>query len=1853
MRKSSYFWKAFIALLLVFSLIFVSSCGEETTPDPDDHSGEVDPGEHTVDPGTEERTFVLTLDPNGGTISQTSFTVKEGETYTVKDNKITYSGASVAIEEPTKEGYNFLGWFNGTEKVSEGSYTFSADVTLTARWDAKEFTITFDTDGGSSVSSIKVKYQETFTLPTPTKDGFDFRGWYDGTNKVESGTYTKTSDLALKAEWEAKSYILTLDPNGGEGLTQNKFTLKVGDSFTLPTLTKENYTFLGWFDGKTKVESGVWNKNSNLTLKAEWELAVFTLTLDVDGGDALSQTKFELKVGDTFTLPTPTKTGYNFEGWFGADGAKLESGTWNKKANLTVKALWNAKKFNVTLDPNGGEVSATTIEVKYGETLTLPTPKKDGFTFDGWYEGTVKVESGKYTKTSDLALTASWTVTKYTLTLNPNGGEVEVASFELALGDSYTLPTPKKAGCEFVGWFDGDTEVKSGTWNKASNLTLAAKWSAGTFTVTFDVNGGDKLKATSAKVVYGQSFTFEFPTKKGYKFVGWFEGDKLIDALIWEYDHDMALHAEWEEILPQKIEIDGEKALLELEQTCTLVAKVYPADANVENIVWTSSDEKVAKFEDGKLVAKGSGTTIITAQAGTVVDKFNLTVLPITTSLEISGNSATLHIEDTENLAIVVTPDGANTKVTWSFDQEGIVIIDKNNKLVALKGGTVTITATSVTNPNFSASYKLKVYDNVEKMTIKESGIISVGKSRTFTVDIATKRADNTVIDSNSPIKWSSSDPTVILIDENTGEAQALKAGTCVITAIAQDSGKFTATLNATVVTTEVFIGTTQYVTVSDALLAAKENDTIELGVFTCSDALTISKNNITIHSTGTTFNNTITINDGVKGLTIDGATFIENAYINTTSGSTGLTNITITNCTFTNVANTVGGTVRIAVPVTGFTFTHNTVTAKTDRGVRFETEAKDIDIEYNTFTGNGVYDAVRGYDLVHGDVTISNNTFEKTNQSFIMIRYIGNGTYNVENNVFINAKNTCVDLREAKVDGIKAIVNIKNNVFNGGMLSANTWGAIRVRNSVTTTVGMANPENVEVHINENKFKNIVLNSGDYYVDKPTNACTEGLFDIDKNYSDLGQPEAWWFCNMQKTMDDWYDEPPLLEKINEDDEYVVVGSYVGVTKQGYATIAEAMANVPTNGIIVLLPGTYTESFTINKPCTVMSLNGYKTLDDVDRYPEVTYTGTITIAKELSSVAIQGINFAGASQIVNTAGTAPTSGTAVNLFSFSFVNNKVNVTTTGKGFIYFTESANSYSHNINISYNTFTTSDGFAASAMVWLDNLINLDVIENVFSDITATYAFYINDKTKGMSGEYALVEGNTFTNITGSAFWANWVSPLGATNAKVSISNNVFNNVTAQGIHIGKSNNGDKYSYFKIESNKFTKVDTCIYIARVIGTANYSARYNVFNDVPKTLFAKNDSANTGATDAVTLDMTDCVYYDGNSNSLFPDSAKFYGAINYDTEQFTIIDRANAMDNYYVVGSYPGITKKGYATITEALAAAPAGSIILITPGEYSENLTISKAITIMSLNGDISLDDTERYPDVYLTSKITIAKEISSVAIKGINFVGASQIVNTAGTAPSSGTATNLGAFTFVNNKVSVTTTGKGFIYFVESASSYSHNINISHNAFTAQAGFGASAMVWLDNLYNIDLVDNIFANITATYAFYINDKTKGMSGEYGTLENNTFTDITGNALWINWASPLGNTTSAPVSIKYNSFTNVTGQGVHVGKTNLSDSYAYLSVDHNKFTKVGTCIYFVRVTSPAKMSANYNVFYDVPTVYISSETKLDTPVTLNAKDNLYLDGNGQTITPDNAKFTGAGAINHTTTMTQLSDLPA
>ena len=134
---------------------------------------------------------------------------------------------------------------------------------------AKEYTVTFDADGGSSVEAQIVKEGEKVTVPTePTKECYTFLGWYLG-NEKWSFDDTVSSDTTLKAKWEKSKYTVTFDANGGTGSTTK--TVEHGAKITAPFATNPKHSLVGWFLGDTQWSFKEDTVTSDMTLVAKWE----------------------------------------------------------------------------------------------------------------------------------------------------------------------------------------------------------------------------------------------------------------------------------------------------------------------------------------------------------------------------------------------------------------------------------------------------------------------------------------------------------------------------------------------------------------------------------------------------------------------------------------------------------------------------------------------------------------------------------------------------------------------------------------------------------------------------------------------------------------------------------------------------------------------------------------------------------------------------------------------------------------------------------------------------------------------------------------------------------------------------------------------------------------------------------------------------------------------------------------------------------------------------------------------------------------------------------------------------------------------------------------------------------------------------------------------------------------------------------------------------------------------------------------------------------------------------------------------------------------------------------------------
>ncbi len=428
-----------------------------------------------------------------------------------KDNYLQYTvnGVLTRFTEYDNECCTLTG-----SQTKTWNYLFSLNQTRTLyRTRIAQYTVTFNANGGTTPTASKiVTYGSTYgTLPTPTRSGYTFNGWYTaasgGTKITSSSTISVTGNQTLYAQWTANEYTITFDANGGEGsyvLTGVRAGHLYGD--LLPLVSRVGYSFDGWYTsatGGTKVESTDLISACDHTIYAHWSANTYTVTFNPHGGTTPTASK-TVTYGSTYgTLPTPTRTGYTFNGWYTttiSGGTKITSSTnVTLTENQTLYAHWTANTYTVTFNPHGGTTPTASKTVAYGSTYgTLPTPTRTGYTFNGWY--TTTISGGiKITSSTVVSLNANQTLyarwsedNTYIITYNANGGENATVSELIEKGTKMiigvSMPSPTREGYTFAGWTEsadgtGTYYYHGGEYMPYSDLDLYAVWIAKTDTI--------------------------------------------------------------------------------------------------------------------------------------------------------------------------------------------------------------------------------------------------------------------------------------------------------------------------------------------------------------------------------------------------------------------------------------------------------------------------------------------------------------------------------------------------------------------------------------------------------------------------------------------------------------------------------------------------------------------------------------------------------------------------------------------------------------------------------------------------------------------------------------------------------------------------------------------------------------------------------------------------------------------------------------------------------------------------------------------------------------------------------------------------------------------------------------------------------------------------------------------------------------------------------------------------------------------------------------------------------------------------------------------------------------------------
>ena len=491
-------------------------------------------GNRTYTANWELTEYNITMNLNGGS----------GETtllYTVEDEEF-------ALPTPTRNGYEFVGWTGEGIIMPQLNVTIptgsTGDKAYTANWQVIEYTITLDTNGGPNVSPIKYTVEDSFTLPYPLRPGYEFAGWtLDGSGMLPATTliiyYGTTGDLHYKAEWRLAEYTINMDLNGGSGKEKVVYTI-TDEDFELPTPTRNGYEFVGWTGERittpqtsVKIPKG---STGNKAYTANWKVIQYTIITLLEGGNAGSSGAYVYTVEETFTLPTPTRTGYTFWGWTGEGITTPQPNVTIPKGSTGDKTYienWVETGYTITLDLNGGSGKEKVIYTMTDEDFELPTPTRNGYEFVGWTgEGittpqtSVKIPKGSM---GNKAYTANWKVIRYTITLVTNGGAV-IASIRYTVEDSVTLPIPpERPGYEFAGWvLDGSGQFPSTPMiipeGSTGDRIYEAEWRVATYTITYVSHGKayNWVQYTINNQIYfgapEEDPSYYLP---GYTFVGW------------------------------------------------------------------------------------------------------------------------------------------------------------------------------------------------------------------------------------------------------------------------------------------------------------------------------------------------------------------------------------------------------------------------------------------------------------------------------------------------------------------------------------------------------------------------------------------------------------------------------------------------------------------------------------------------------------------------------------------------------------------------------------------------------------------------------------------------------------------------------------------------------------------------------------------------------------------------------------------------------------------------------------------------------------------------------------------------------------------------------------------------------------------------------------------------------------------------------------------------------------------------------------------------------------------------------------------------------------------------------------
>ena len=540
------------------------------------------------------REFTITFASNGGSL--------------VSPITQNYNTVVTAPSAPIKTGYTFGGWYSNAGLTVDYTFTTMPDenITLYAKWNINSYTITFASNDGSLVSAIMENYNTAVTAPSaPTKTGYTFGGWYSNASLTSLYAFTTmpAENITLYAKWNINSYTITFASNGGtlvSPITQNYNTVVTAPSAP----TKSGYTFSGWYSdaGLTTPYIFITMPAANITLYAKWNINSYTMTFASNGGSLVSPITQNYNTA-VLAPSAPTRTGYIFDRWYSDAGLTVDyTFTTMPSENTTLYAKWNINSYTITFASNGGSL-VSPLTQNYNTAVLAPSaPTKTGYAFDRWYSDAGLTVDYTFTTmpASNTILYAKWIANSQTMSFNANGGTA-IADIIQDYDSILLAPTsPTRTGYTLAGWYSDAALTSQYVFNTMPlSMSLYAKWTANSQTITFEPNGGTAV--TDIIQDYDSILLAPInPTRTGYTLAGWYSDEELTSQYVFNsMPLSTTLYGKWTaDSQTMSFNTNGGTAVSSVVQDydSVLLAPISPIRTGYTFVGWYSDEELTSQY---------------------------------------------------------------------------------------------------------------------------------------------------------------------------------------------------------------------------------------------------------------------------------------------------------------------------------------------------------------------------------------------------------------------------------------------------------------------------------------------------------------------------------------------------------------------------------------------------------------------------------------------------------------------------------------------------------------------------------------------------------------------------------------------------------------------------------------------------------------------------------------------------------------------------------------------------------------------------------------------------------------------------------------------------------------------------------------------------------------------------------------------------------------------------------------------------------------------------------------------------------------------------------------------------------